>query len=450
MLIQSSPPGVFADRFASAWARTDALFRLVAPDAMLSRPIALRHPFIFYVGHLPAFAWNHVCRGVLGRPSFQPYFDEVLHRGIDPDVDDPTQCHAHPDVPEHWPALDDILAYRDHVRSAIVESLDEITTHASTKLMAKHNRVLSMVIEHELMHQETLLYIVQQLDSDQKIRPSDVTYPTGEGMRSRSVVIADGKATLGASFGDLDFGWDNEFLCTQIEVPAFVIDSTPVTNEQFRYFVDTGAYDHKAFWSDGDWAWKNRLGLNAPLCWIKRDGAWLCRTLFDRVPLSDVRDWPVYVSLAEAQAFARWSGARLPTEAEFHRAAYGSPTGEERAFPWGDEHPTARHGNFDFVRWSQDAAGSHPDGVSAWGVHELVGNGWEWTETVFGAFPGFAAYIPGYPGYSADFFDGKHYVLKGASWATAADLIRPSFRNWYQARYPYVFAKFRCVRPCLD
>src|SRR3989441_6541184 len=439
-----------ADRFISVWRRTDMLFAIVARDAMLSRPIALRHPFIFYVGHLPAFAWNHICRGVLERPSFNPRFDEIFDRGIDPDVDDPSTCHAHPEVPERWPALDEVIAYRDLVRNAVVESVDKVAARASTNLMAEHNRVLSMAIEHELMHQETLLYIVQQLGSDQKIRLPGVAYPTREGMRPRSVVIAEGKATLGAFFGDLDFGWDNEFPFTKVEVPAFTIDSTPVTNQQFRYFVDSGAYDQKALWSDLDWAWKNRVGLNAPLCWIRQDGAWLYRTMFDGIPFSDASDWPVYVSLAEAQAYARWSGARLPTEAEFHRAAYGDPNGDERPFPWGDEPPTARHGNFDFVRWSPDPVGSHPDGMSAWGGHELVGNGWEWTESVFGPFPGFTAHIPGYPGYSADFFDGKHYVLKGASWATAANLIRPSFRNWYQARYPYVFAKFRCVRPVLD
>jgi len=439
----------FRDRFTTAWRRTDMLFGLVARDAMQSRPIALRHPFIFYVGHLPAFAWNHICRGVLQRPSFDPRFDDMFDRGIDPDVDDPSRCHAHPEVPERWPALDDVIAYRDRVRGAIVDSLDEIATHAATNLMARHNRVLSMAIEHELMHQETLLYIVQQLASAQKIRPPGVVYTTEAGPRPRSVVVDGGKATLGASFGDLEFGWDNEFPWTRVEVPAFVIDSTPVTNEQFRYFVDSGAYDQPAFWSEADWAWKTRMGLSAPLGWTRQDGAWLYRTLFDVIPLSDAGAWPVYVSLAEAQAYARWSGARLPTEAEFHRAAYGDPSGDERAFPWGDDPPTSRHGNFDFTRWSPDPVGSHPDGASAWGVHELVGNGWEWTETLFEPFPGFNTYIPGYPGYSADFFDGKHYVLKGASWATASDLIRPSFRNWYQARYPYVFAKFRCVRPAI-
>jgi formylglycine-generating enzyme required for sulfatase activity len=135
----------------------------------------------------------------------------------------------------------------------------------------------------------------------------------------------------------------------------------------------------------------------------------------------------------------------LATEAEFHRAAFNGPDGHETDYPWGDATPTARHGNFDFNAWSPVAVGSSPAGASRWGVFELIGNGWELTDTPFAPLPGFKPYMTTYPDYSQDFFDGKHYVLKGASWATAADLLRPSFRNWYQAHYPYVFAKFRCV-----
>jgi formylglycine-generating enzyme required for sulfatase activity len=152
------------------------------------------------------------------------------------------------------------------------------------------------------------------------------------------------------------------------------------------------------------------------------------------------------VSQAEARAYARWRDARLPTEPEYHRAAYGGARGSARPFPWGDAAPTAAHGNVGFTNWAPTPVGTHPAGASAWGVHDLVGDGWEWTATPFDGFPGFEP-MPTYPGYSADFFDGKHYVLKGASWATADDLLRPSFRNWFQARYPYVFAKFRCVSP---
>ena len=255
----------FVDRFTSLWRRTDSLFGIVARDAILSQPIALRHPFIFYVGHLPAFAWNHICRGVLQRPSFNPRFDEIFDRGIDPDVDDPSNCHAHPEVPAVWPSLDDVIAYRDRVRTVILESLPEVAQRASTNLMAERNRVLSMAVEHELMHQETLLYIVQQLESDRKLRSPDVTYATRGGIGVRNTAIDEGEVTLGALFDDLAFGWDNEFPSTTLDVPAFVIDSVPVTNEQFQYFVETGAYNNSQFRSDEDWAWKNRTNLNAPI-----------------------------------------------------------------------------------------------------------------------------------------------------------------------------------------
>ena len=206
-----------------------------------------------------------------------------------------------------------------------------------------------------------------------------------------------------------------------------------------------GGYGRPELWGADDWEWCRAENLDAPAVWMEKDGRWLYRGLFDLLPLDRAADWPVYVSLAEARAYARWQGKRILTEPEFHRAAFGDPAGAERAFPWGATAPEEEHGNFDFRSWSPTPVGAHPAGASAWGVHELVGNGWEWTETQFTGFPGFEACIPGYLGYSADFFDGKHFVLKGASWATAAELVRRSFRNWYQAHYPYVFAKFRCV-----
>jgi formylglycine-generating enzyme required for sulfatase activity len=228
-------------------------------------------------------------------------------------------------------------------------------------------------------------------------------------------------------------------------VPGFRIDETPVTNGQFLAFVDDGGYRRRDLWAADDWSWSREERAAYPRVWTKQDGRWLYRGLFDLLPLDRVADWPVYASLAEARAYARWRGLRLPTEAEFHRAAFGDPAGPERAFPWGAGAPGERHGNFDFRHWAPTPVGAFPEGASAWGVHDLVGNGWEWTETPFAGFPGFDAWIPGYSGYSADFFDGKHFVLKGGSWATAAELVRRSFRNWFQAHYPYVFATFRCV-----
>jgi formylglycine-generating enzyme required for sulfatase activity len=152
------------------------------------------------------------------------------------------------------------------------------------------------------------------------------------------------------------------------------------------------------------------------------------------------------VSHADATAYAQWRGWRLPSEAQFQRAAYGTAGGTERVYPWGSASPSPTHGVFDFASWDPEPAGSHPAGRSEWGIDDLVGNGWEWTSTVFAPFPGFRP-IPSYPEYSADFFDGEHFVMKGASPATARELIRPTFRNWFRPRYPYVYATFRCVRP---
>jgi formylglycine-generating enzyme required for sulfatase activity len=188
--------------------------------------------------------------------------------------------------------------------------------------------------------------------------------------------------------------------------------------------------------------WKESAGITHPQFWVRRGAEWRCRTMFAEIPLPP--DWPAFVSHAEASAFARWSSKALPSEAQFHRAAYGTPTGTERAFPWGSDAPAARHGNFDFARWDPAPVNAHPAGASAFGVEGLLGNGWEWTSTVFAPFDGFERFSF-YPGYSADFFDGKHFVMKGGSMRTAACMLRRSFRNWFQGHYPYVYAGFRLV-----
>jgi len=434
-----------AERLVDVWARTDRIFDILGPARWLAQPIALRHPFIFYLGHLPAFAWNHV-GGLLDRPPFNPVFDELFSRGIDPDVDDPARCHDHPEVPDRWPAVADVIAYRDRVRAALLDDGAAVAERAATHLMAREGRVFTMVMEHELMHQETLLYMMQRLPLDQKVRPAWLPpLVLTPGRPGGKVEVAAGIATLGARFDDVPFGWDNEFSATAVPVPGFRIDTTPVTNGQFLAFVEDGGYRRPALWADEDGVWRGHEGIEHPAVWELRDGRWMYRALFEQVSLERVADWPVYVSLAEARAYARWRGARLPTEAELQRAALGEPGGRERRLPWGDAVPSERHGNFGFRHWAPTPVGTHPEGASAWGVQDLVGDGWEWTDSVFRGLSGFSAYIPGYEGYSADFFDGKHYVLKGGSWATADELVRPSFRNWFQAHYPYVFAKFRCV-----
>ncbi|MEQ1731553.1 MAG: SUMF1/EgtB/PvdO family nonheme iron enzyme, partial [Vicinamibacterales bacterium] len=236
--------------------------------------------------------------------------------------------------------------------------------------------------------------------------------------------------------------WDNERPRHQVSVAAFTIDVCNVTNAEFMQFVDAEGYNDARWWSDEDWTWLREGAVRHPFFWEQENGEWYWRAMFERVALP--MTWPVYVTWAEAQAYARWRGRRLPTEAEFHRAAYGTPQGEDRQFPWGDEMPRRAPANFDFLRWDPEPVGKRPSGVSAFGVHDLVGNGWEWTGDVFRPFEGFRV-MASYPEYSAEFFDGQHYVMKGASPVTDRHLVRAGFRNWFRPRYPYVYAAFRTV-----
>jgi ergothioneine biosynthesis protein EgtB len=430
-----------------AWARTDALFALLAPAALTARPIALRQPFIFYLGHLPAFAWNQVCRGVLGRSSFDPAFDDLFARGIDPMEGD-----AFPSAREEaWPPVSVILGYRDRVRDALRSAAVEIEERAEAAgdLLLQRGRILAVVLEHELMHHETLLYMVQQLPAALKVPPADDPPPERVGAPAGGIVdIPAGRVRLGEAFDAVPFGWDNEFGRLDVEVDGFRIDAMPVRNREFLEFVDAGGYARPGYWREEDWAWRERQGMIHPHMWRRSPRGWAQQTVFDEVPLDEAGDWPVYVSWAEARAYCAWRGGRLPSEAEWQRAAYSSPDGGGlRSYPWGEAPPSPHHGNFGLRRWSPLPVGRFPEGASAWGVLDLVGNGWEWTDTVFGPFPGFTPYIRTYPGYSADFFDGRHYVLRGASWATDGALVRRGFRNWFQPHYPHVFAKFRMVRP---
>jgi ergothioneine biosynthesis protein EgtB len=422
-------------RLERAWTRSDEVFARVRPEALRTRPIALRQPFLFYVGHLPAFAWRHLGQRLRGRPSFAPALDLLFERGIDPLDETAVPAEA------SWPPLDEVRAYRDRVRGALRSELG-----GGHDRRARERRLLAMVVEHERMHQETLLYMVHETPCERLQRPAGVDYSSARHAPvGAQVVLGGGRVRLGVARDELPFAWDNELGPHEVAVPGFRMDVAPVRNAEFLRFVEDGGYRDPRQWTAAAWRWRERHALDHPRAWSREGGAWSVRTLFDVMSLDRVAEWPAMVSFAEASAYARWRGSRLPTEAEYERAAYGTVDGS-RAYPWGDEPPAARHANFDLQRWSPDPVGSHPEGATPEGVLELVGNGWEWTRTAFAPYPGFSA-MPEYPGYSQDFFDGEHYVLRGASWATDRELVRRSFRNWFQPHYPHVFAKFRCVDP---
>jgi len=426
-----------ADRISDARAETDKLFSILQQGALYERPIPERHRLIFYLGHLEAFDWNLIARRAFGIDPFDAAFDKLFAFGIDP-----IGGGLPNEPPSDWPEAASVLGYNRRVRAIVDECLAGGRTPLESRDIAT---TFNMAIEHRLMHAETLAYLFHQLPPEAKIPAGAAPVPVLAGApRLRDVEIPEGIATLGRGREEPGFGWDNEFERLQVRVPAFAIDSHKVTNGRFLEFVRDGGYEKRGLWSDVAWEWKSREGIERPQFWLPRDDAFFYRGMFAEAPLP--MDTPVYVSHAEASAFARWSGRALPTEPQFHRAAYGTPDGGEREYPWGAEPPSDRQGNFDLRRWDPTPVGAFPGGDSAFLVSELVGNGWEWTSSVFGPFPGFRPH-PDYEGYSANFFDGEHFVQKGGSPRTAACMLRRSFRNWFQPRYRYVYAGFRTAGP---
>ena len=362
----------------------------------------------------------------------------MFERGIDPE--DETTAAPRGNVTT-WPERREVLRFAEEADVAIRDALENAPLDGVDSPALERGEAVYAMMEHELMHQETLLYLLHQLPHHQKRSPGGTDLDRDRpSPKAEAVRVPSGVAVLGASTETARFGWDNEFPTLELHVPAFEIDVYDVTNEQFLHFVEACGYGREEFWSPEDWRWIRTTAREHPHFWTRRNGEWRWRGLFGEFPLPP--GWPVYVTHAEASAYARFRRRRLPTEAEFHRAAYGSPSRRERVHPWGDESPDSTRGNFGFVRSDPVRVGSFPAGQSAWGVHDLVGNGWEWTSTVFKGFPGFRP-MSSYPEYSADFFDGQHFVLKGASSATALELLRRSFRNWFRPQYPYVYATFR-------
>jgi formylglycine-generating enzyme required for sulfatase activity len=367
---------------------TDQLFGVIRGDSFYERPIPERHRIIFYLGHLEAFDWNLMAREMLHLPSFHPSFDHLFAFGIDP-----AEGHLPDDQPADWPTVAEVEDYNRQVR----DRLDQVWERVPPAM-------LEAAIEHRLMHAETLAYIFHQLPYERKLAPPPAAEPMKRDFQPRMVEIPAGCADLGLP-RDAGFGWDNEYEHHRVAVPAFSIGRHKVTNGEYLEFV--------------------RDGGPVPFFWTERNGAWFYRGMFAETPLP--LDAPVYVTLRQAEQYAAWRGMMLPTEEQFHRAAVGRPASC----------------NTDFRYW--DPVAVTADESAEGGPQQMTGNGWEWTSTVFGPFPGFEPFSF-YRNYSAPFFDGAHYVLKGGSPRTAARLLRPSFRNWFRPSYPYIYATFRLVQ----
>ena len=342
---------------------------------------------IFYLGHLEAFDWNQMKQIGMTALSPTPEFDDLFAFGIDPEAG-----QLPSDSASDWPSLPQVEQYNKGVRETIDKNL-----HLASP------DIRNMMVEHRHMHAETFAYILHSLDSEKKSGPKD-NLPEEVFFTPEMITIKAGEATLGRK-PDSGFGWDNEFQEQRQFVSQFAMTKYKITNGQWLEFMKL-------------------TGAAAPYYWFQQNGQWLYRGAFQNVALP--LTWPVYVTFDQATAYAKFRKLALPTEAQFDRAAYGATS----------PHPC----NFGYRRWDPVPVNlsSEP------GVAQLVGNGWEWTSSVFAPFPGFKP-RPTYPGYSANFFDNSHYVLKGASPRTATPLVRRSLRNWFRPEYPYVYATFHLV-----
>ena len=424
MLHATRPRSRLLSRLHNARAQTDALFALVKPEFLFERPISERHRLAFYIGHLEAFDWN-LLSTPLGMASENPALDTLFAFGIDP-----VDGQLPGDQPADWPPLLEFFRYREQARIRLDDALHREDPGVDES--ARIDQLLSVAIEHRQMHAETLSYLLHRMPFDCKRGAGASRQPARHVVVPEAVGIPAGEATLGASSLSGQFGWDNEFEAHAVEVPAFEIDKYKVTNQQYLAFLDDGGYLRREFWSDGDWAWNEANAIRHPAFWLWQGGQWHWRSMFDAVPLPP--DWPVYVSHAEASAYARWAGRRLPTEAQWQRAAFGADGGVA------DDDFSEAPLRFD--PHAVDAAELLPPGPFP--VVGMRGNGWEWTSSPFTPFTGFRRF-DFYPGYSEPFFDGRHFVLKGGSVRTATSMLRVSFRNWFQPHYPYVYAGVRCV-----
>lgn len=395
------------EELQAARVESDRLFGILYPTALYERPIAERHRVIFYLGHLDGFDSIQICREALGIKSPDLSLDALFQAGIDPD-----SSHLPTDRAEDWPSPEQIKTYVQRCRRRVDENIDRVP-----------QEIAYMALEHRLMHLETLAYMFHSFPYESKRVPmTDISQGTDNAaVQNGWREISEGEAIMGKPRDDA-FGWDNEYEEFRCTVPGFRVQRFSVTNGEYLAFVKDGA--------------------EMPHFWAQHNGSFYYRGMFTEIPLP--LDWPVYVTNREAETYARWLGKALPTEAEFHRAAFGTPSGENQMYPWGSAEPAPEYGNFNFKRWDPEPVKSTPAGDSAFGVSQLVGNGWEWTCTPFAPFPGFRARET-YPGYSANFFDGEHYVMKGGSPRTASRLLRRSFRNWFRRDYPYMYATFRCV-----
>jgi iron(II)-dependent oxidoreductase len=409
--------------------RSQLLTDAVDDDDLVRQHSPLMSPLVWDLAHVGNQEELWLVRDVGGRAPVRQDIDQLYD----------AFKHARADRPG-LPLLGPASA-RSYVREVRDKVLD-VLAHSPLegRPLLDQAFAFAMVAQHEQQHDETML-ATHQLRAGGAVLDAPQP-PPGTPLPADEVLVPGGPFMMGTSTEP--WALDNERPAHLVEVAPFFIDTAAVTNGAYRAFIDAGGYDQPTWWSAAGWAHRQEAGLSAPRFWQREGDTWwrLRFGIREQVPSSE----PVmHVSFHEAQAYARWAGRRLPTEAEWEKAARWDPaTGRSRRYPWGEQDPGPQHANLGQRHLRPASAGAYPRGASPLGVHQLIGDVWEWTCSDFGGYPGFAAFP--YPEYSLVFFGADYKVLRGGSFGSDPVAVRGTFRNWDYPIRRQIFAGFRCAR----
>jgi len=389
-------------------------------------------PLVWDLAHVANQEELWLLRGVGGREPMRPEIDPLYDAFEHPRAERPS-------LPLLAPA--EARAYAREVRGRVLDLVERASF--STQPLVAGGFVFGMIAQHEQQHDETMLATHQLRRGAPVLSAPPPGPPPADAMSlSAEVEVPGGPFTMGTSTEA--WALDNERPAHLVDVGSFWIDTTPVTNARYAEFIADGGYDQQRWWSPAGWEHRQRAGLTAPAFWRRSGDQWLRRRFGMTEPVPPAE--PVlHVCWYEADAFARWAGRRLPTEAEWEKAARFDPgTGRSMRYPWGDADPAPELANLG-QRYLQPApAGSYPRGAAPCGARQLIGDVWEWTASDFRPYPGFSAFP--YREYSEVFFGSDYKVLRGGAFAADPVACRGTFRNWDYPVRRQIFAGLRTAR----
>ncbi|WP_371645615.1 ergothioneine biosynthesis protein EgtB [Streptomyces sp. NBC_00597] len=415
----------------AARARTALLTDAVSDRDLIAQHSPLMSPLVWDLAHIGNQEELWLLRNVAGHESLRPEIDPLYDAFQHPRSE-------RPKLPLLGPA--EARRYTAEVRGRVFDLLERTALEGSALL--DDGFAFGMIAQHEQQHDETMLITHQLRLGEPALTAPDPDPPQGAPPAAAEVLVPAGPFTMGTSAEP--WSLDNERPAHTRDVGAFWLDTAPVTNAAYQAFVADGGYRDERWWAPAGWEQIRRHGIEAPLFWRREAGQWLRRRFGVTEPVP--ADEPVlHVSWYEADAYARWAGRRLPTEAEWEKAARHDPaTGRATRYPWGDEDPTPSHANLGQRHLRPAPAGSYPAGASPLGVRQLIGDVWEWTSSDFLPYPGFRAFP--YREYSEVFFGPEHKVLRGGSFAVDPVACRGTFRNWDLPVRRQIFSGFRTAR----